>query len=80
MSPFVNAADLPILLRQRRAQRLSTNPVMQCRVCWYRYDPARGCPETQTPPATPFAALPDDWCCPQCGAPRDAFLADDPPS
>ena len=37
----------------------------KCSVCGYIYDEAK---EEVT-----FADLPDDWCCPVCGAPKEAF-------
>ncbi len=39
----------------------------KCSICGYEYD------ETQE--GVPFADLPDDWKCPLCGAPKDAFEA-----
>lgn len=52
---------------------------MECRICWYVYDPAQGDEVEQIPPGTAFADLPDHWRCPQCDAARDMFLllADD---
>jgi rubredoxin len=47
---------------------------MECGVCWSVYDPAEGDPVWQIPPGTPFAALPDDWRCPNCDAPRARFM------
>ncbi|MBI4859397.1 MAG: rubredoxin [Candidatus Riflebacteria bacterium] len=44
-----------------------------CSVCGYVYDPELGDPENGAPPGTPFEALPDDWVCPACGAPKTAF-------
>jgi rubredoxin len=44
-----------------------------CGVCGYVYDPAKGDPENGVKPGTPFAAVPDDWCCPVCGVAKDAF-------
>ena len=40
----------------------------------YIYDPVRGDPESGIPPGTPFAALPDDWFCPDCGASKADFI------
>jgi rubredoxin len=34
----------------------------------YIYDPEAGDFERNIPPAMPFENLPDDWCCPKCGA------------
>ncbi|HPD76634.1 MAG TPA: rubredoxin [Methanoregulaceae archaeon] len=44
-----------------------------CNVCGWIYDPAIGDPDGIIPPGTPFAALPEDWVCPVCGAPRSEF-------
>lgn len=38
----------------------------KCTVCGYIYDEARE--------KIPFEELPDDWACPQCGAPKTAFI------
>ena len=35
-----------------------------CTICSYEYDGSQG----------PFEALPDDWKCPLCGAPKSAFV------
>ena len=45
----------------------------KCSVCGYIYDPAKGDPESNTPPGTPFEKLPDDWTCPVCGAAKSEF-------
>ncbi len=47
-----------------------------CGVCGYTYDPAEGDPAHGIAPGTRFEDLPDDWVCPACGAPKDAFLPD----
>lgn len=47
---------------------------LECRICWYVYDPALGDEVEQVPPGTPFGDLPDHWRCPQCDAARDMFL------
>jgi rubredoxin len=44
-----------------------------CSVCGYVYDPAKGDPENGIAPGTAFAALPEGWTCPECGAGKDAF-------
>ena len=51
-----------------------------CRMCTYVYDPAKGDPEGEIAPGTPFDGLPDDWVCPVCGAPKELFdpLESDP--
>jgi len=45
----------------------------RCTVCGYLYDPGQGDPDSDIAPGTSFADLPDDWVCPVCGAPKDAF-------
>lgn len=45
----------------------------ECLVCGYIYDPAAGDPDEGVEAGTPFAALPDDWICPDCGAGTDMF-------
>ena len=44
-----------------------------CSVCGYVYDPAAGDEANGIAPGTAFEALPDDWCCPVCGAGKDMF-------
>lgn len=39
--------------------------VWTCSVCGYRYD--------EKAEKVPFDQLPDDWTCPICNAPKDAF-------
>jgi [NiFe] hydrogenase assembly HybE family chaperone len=48
--------------------------VMECGVCWTKYDPAEGDPVAQVPAGTPFAALPGDWRCPTCDGEKHRFL------
>jgi rubredoxin len=47
-----------------------------CGVCGFVYDPAKGDPENNIPPGTPFENLPDNWVCPVCGAGKDQFEAE----
>ncbi len=44
-----------------------------CNVCGYIYDPAVGDVSNGIPAGTTFAELPDDWVCPECGAPKEDF-------
>lgn len=61
------------------AGKISPRAVMECKVCWTLYDPAMGDETRQIGPGTPFTALPDDWSCPDCSAPRAQFLVHDDP-
>ena len=45
-----------------------------CRFCGHLYDPAIGDPVNDIPPGTAFTDLPDDWRCPECGAPKSDFV------
>ena len=56
------------------AARLAPDAVMECKICWSVYDPARGCDTWQVPPGTPFAALPAHWRCPTCDGAREQFM------
>lgn len=59
------------------AARLADDAVLECKICWQRYDPAKGDEVWQIPPGTPFAALPAHWCCPQCDGDREQFMVVD---
>ena len=59
---------------ERSPARLGDRTRLECRICWYVYDPAEGDPVEQIPPGTPFASLPAYWRCPQCDAEPHAFL------
>jgi rubredoxin len=47
---------------------------LECKVCWYVYDPAAGDPVWQIPPGTPFAELPPHWSCPNCSTEKTQFI------
>ena len=40
----------------------------KCRFCSHVYDEATGDAETNIPAGTKFEDIPEDWCCPECGA------------
>lgn len=61
------------------ADRIGPAAIMECRICWSAYDPAAGDAYRQVLPGTPFAALPDDWTCPTCDAPRAQFMLREDP-
>jgi rubredoxin len=45
----------------------------ECLVCGYVYEPELGDPDGGINPGTPFEELPEEWVCPECGAPKDQF-------
>ena len=54
--------------------RLQDESRLECRICWYVYDPAEGDDLGQISPGTPFSLLPDHWRCPQCDSEKGMFL------
>lgn len=46
----------------------------ECGICWVVYDPQAGDPVAQIPAGTAFEALPSNWCCPNCEAPKHKFM------
>ena len=45
----------------------------RCPVCDYVYDEAKGAEREGFPAGTPWDEVPDDWCCPDCGAAKSDF-------
>jgi rubredoxin len=66
---LTNPQKAVLLLRQRR----KTMQKYVCNVCGYVYDPETGDPSNGIAPGTPFEAVPEDWCCPECGVGKDQF-------
>ncbi|WP_375595160.1 rubredoxin [Algihabitans albus] len=70
---FAATASLPILAVRGPTVALAANlKRYRCpeTECGYLFDPAIGVPEHEIPPGIAFADLPDDWECPECGAPK----------
>ncbi|AGI48072.1 Rubredoxin [Thermoplasmatales archaeon BRNA1] len=44
-----------------------------CGECGRVYSEASGDGDSGVAPGTPWADLPDDWECPDCGAPKESF-------
>lgn len=44
-----------------------------CVNCGFVYEEAAGHPESGIPPGTVWADVPEDWTCPDCGAPKSSF-------
>jgi len=61
------------------SDKISPQAIMECKICWTPYDPAEGDDTRQVLPGTPFLALPDDWSCPGCSAPKAQFLVREDP-
>jgi rubredoxin len=55
-------------------RELDDSACLECRICWYVYDPAIGDPVQQVEPGTPFRGLPDYWRCPECDSGPGGFV------
>ncbi len=53
---------------------IADDALLECKICWYTYDPAAGDDVRQIRPGTPFTALPSDWRCPQCDGGCEGFM------
>ena len=62
------------VLDRLNRERIGPQTKMQCKVCWYVYDPQEGCEELDIPPGTAFNDLPDYFTCPGCGNEKSGFL------
>lgn len=47
---------------------------LECKICWYVYDPVIGDEVWQIQAGTAFGQLPGRWSCPNCGAQKQDFL------
>ena len=56
------------------AAKLDDQSRLECKICWYVYEPEVGDPVWQVPPGTPFSALPAEWRCPECDGRRQDFM------
>ncbi|MFO1220669.1 MAG: rubredoxin [Burkholderiaceae bacterium] len=56
------------------AARLPRGSRLECRICWWVYDPAVGDAVWQVAPGTEFAELPAHWTCPQCEGRPEQFM------
>jgi rubredoxin len=54
--------------------RIADDSRLECKICWYVYDPAIGDAVWQVPPGTPFTKLPEHWKCPECDGLRQQFM------
>lgn len=56
------------------ADCIADDTVMECKICWTRYEPGSGDEYRQIPAHTPFSQLPEDWRCPQCDGDKHQFI------
>jgi GntR family transcriptional regulator/MocR family aminotransferase len=62
-----NVAAAPAGLRQPGRQ------TFMCGGCYFIYEPSAGTPDQSVAPGTPFAAIPANWRCPDCGTDKSTF-------
>lgn len=56
------------------SNRIDADVCMECKICWYQYDPKQGDSVWQIPSGTAFADLPEFWRCPECDGDKDQFM------
>ena len=54
--------------------KLPAEARLECKICWWVYDPALGDEVWQIEAGVPFTALPAHWRCPQCDGAADQFM------
>ena len=54
--------------------RLPEDARLECKICWWVYDPAEGDPVWQIPAGTAFKDLPAHWSCPNCDGAAEQFM------
>lgn len=47
--------------------------LFMCGGCYFIYEPSAGLPDQSILPGTPFAAIPANWRCPDCGTDKTTF-------
>ena len=47
---------------------------LECKICWYVYDPEQGDDYWQIAAGTPFSQLPGHWTCPECDGNKNDFM------
>lgn len=55
-------------------KKLLDNSKLECKICWYVYDPQIGDEYWQVPAGTSFSQLPPHWSCPNCDGNKNDFL------
>ena len=63
-------------IKENVASDKMKNELWQCQLCHYTYESDKGDPISGIEPGTKFEDLPEDWCCPICGADKTQFERD----
>ncbi len=62
-----------LILRQRSYKNMTDAKTWMCLICGWIYDEDVGAPEHGIAAGTPWAAVPMNWTCPECGARKEDF-------
>ena len=54
--------------------QLPASTRLECKICWWVYDPKLGDPVWQIEPGTAFNDLPAHWRCPECDGDAEQFM------
>jgi len=65
--------ETDIIARPPVYVRRPTRKTFICGGCYFIYDPCAGLPEQAIAPGTPFADIPENWRCPDCGTEKSTF-------
>lgn len=57
-----------------KRELLQAHSRLECKICWWVYDPALGDEQWQVPAGVPFIDLPAHWRCPNCDGAAEQFL------
>jgi len=55
-------------------EKITATSKLECKICWYIYDPAKGDDYWHIAPGTPFSELPEHWTCPECDGKKNDFM------
>jgi GntR family transcriptional regulator / MocR family aminotransferase len=64
----IGHAPLPVA-----AKPLTSHQKYMCGGCYFIYEPSSGLPDQSIASGTPFAKIPPDWRCPDCGTEKTTF-------
>jgi rubredoxin len=63
-------AKIRARLMQSRGREMKA---YMCVICGFVYEEAKGVPDQGIAPGTQWADVPENWTCPDCGAPKSDF-------
>jgi GntR family transcriptional regulator / MocR family aminotransferase len=67
------SAAIDSIAHPRAPAIASGRQLFMCGGCYFIYEQALGLPEQSIAPGTPFAAIPSNWRCPDCGTDKTTF-------